>query len=129
MSEETKHTTTTDVVTEKDKGRCAPAPGSGCSCAARIRKEHPDMQPSGGYDEIDELLGLLRVARMNRDSAEAEVLRLRKEMLALTRQAYALPPNIHACKKCGMPGATMHFPGGYLCPDGCKPLPFESPNK
>jgi hypothetical protein len=29
MTEETKPLTTTDGVTEQDKGRCAPAPGSG----------------------------------------------------------------------------------------------------
>lgn len=28
MNEESKPTTTSDVVTEQDKGRCAPAPGS-----------------------------------------------------------------------------------------------------
>lgn len=32
----------------------------------------------------------------------------------------SMSSNIHACEKCGMPGATMHFPGGYLCPGGCQ---------
>jgi hypothetical protein len=87
------------------------------------------MQPSGGYDEIDELLGLLRVSRMREKMAEDEVVRLHKEMLALTREAYTLPPSIHACVKCGRPGASMHYPGGYLCPDGCEEvLPGVSPN-
>lgn len=33
------------------------------------------------------------------------------------RPSYA--QDVHACSKCGMPGATMHYPGGWLCPGGC----------
>ena len=28
--------------------------------------------------------------------------------------------NAHVCRRCGKPGAVIHYPGGYLCPDGCK---------
>jgi hypothetical protein len=34
MSKQTKHQNTPNVVTEKDKGRCAPAPGSASRLAA-----------------------------------------------------------------------------------------------
>ena len=44
MNEEPEHTNTAEVVTEQDKGRCAPAPGSGldqthwpCACVKRDR--------------------------------------------------------------------------------------------
>lgn len=30
---------------------------------------------------------------------------------------------LHACQKCGVPGATLFFPGGYLCPDCAHPAP------
>ena len=36
MSEETKPPTTTDAVTEQDKGRCAPAPGSAARLIAEL---------------------------------------------------------------------------------------------
>jgi hypothetical protein len=68
MSEETKLQTTTDVVTEQDKGRCAPAPGSAESLATAIasdlltpfrepecdrlqimRGKHPNEQGRGGW--------------------------------------------------------------------------------
>jgi hypothetical protein len=34
---------------------------------------------------------------------------------------------IHACVKCGMPGATRYFPGGYVCPQGCNPAVIVVP--
>ena len=34
-----------------------------------------------------------------------------------------MPAPVHACSRCGMPGAVMHYPGGYLCVGGCT-LPF-----
>jgi hypothetical protein len=36
----------------------------------RIKEAFPDITPSGGHDYLDELMGLLRVTRMQRDSAE-----------------------------------------------------------
>lgn len=41
-----------------------------CTCAARIQAAFPELKPSAGYDVIDELCGLLRVARMQRDDYE-----------------------------------------------------------
>jgi hypothetical protein len=41
MNEGTKLTTTTSVVTEQDKGRCAPAPGSAKPCSLKARKHLP----------------------------------------------------------------------------------------
>lgn len=49
-----------------------------CNCEERIKKELPDIQPSGGYDCIDEVLGLLRVARSGEQLAEKTYLRLQK---------------------------------------------------
>lgn len=95
-----------------------------CNCAARIRAALPDMQPSAGHDELEELLGLLRVARADAKTYHDEALRLRKELLDLTRRAYTLPADIHACSLCGRPGATMHYPGGWLCPGGCESKTF-----
>ncbi len=37
-----------------------------------------------------------------------------------------LPDPIQTCRKCGAPGAVLHFPGGYVCQGGCQPLPFET---
>lgn len=34
-------------------------------------------------------------------------------------------PTMHACERCGMPGAVLHFPGGYLCPNGCNTNPLN----
>jgi len=90
-----------------------------CECSKRIREAIPDIQPSSGHDELEELLGLLRVARGDSKMYHDEALNLRKQLLDLTRKAYTLPGNIHACSRCGRPGATMHYPGGFLCPDGC----------
>lgn len=36
---------------------------------------------------------------------------------------------LHACQKCGTPGATLFFPGGYLCPDCAHPAPDPDPPK
>lgn len=40
-----------------------------CSCQQRI-KEAINSEPSGGHDYVDEVLGLLRVARQQRDDYE-----------------------------------------------------------
>jgi hypothetical protein len=40
-----------------------------CTCQARIQAEI-QTTPSGGHDHVDEVLGLLRVARSQRDDAE-----------------------------------------------------------
>ena len=43
MTEETKPLTTTDGVTEQDKGRCAPAPGSATDVAHQwLKKQRED---------------------------------------------------------------------------------------
>lgn len=31
------------------------------------------------------------------------------------------------CRRCGMPGASLHFPGGWLCDNGCDPNPIMKP--
>lgn len=49
-----------------------------CNCKDKIRKELPHISPSGGYDEVDEVLGLLRVARMREDTAEKSYERLKQ---------------------------------------------------
>jgi hypothetical protein len=36
----------------------------------RIKKAFPEMEPSAGHDYVDELIGLLRVARMHISDAE-----------------------------------------------------------
>ena len=38
----------------------------------QIRAEHPDLAPSAGHDDVAEVLGLLRVARMEKDGWRAE---------------------------------------------------------
>lgn len=37
---------------------------------ARIKAEIPDIAPSAGHDLLEEVLGLLRVTRSQRDTAE-----------------------------------------------------------
>jgi len=44
-----------------------------CSCQARI-KEAINSTPSSGHDYVDEVLGLLRVTRSQRDTAEKMLL-------------------------------------------------------
>ena len=44
-----------------------------CSCQARI-KEAIKTEPSAGHDYVDEIIGLLRVAQGQRDSAEQRLL-------------------------------------------------------
>lgn len=41
------------------------------------------MEPSGGHDYVDELIGLLRVAHMQRDDAENRALESRDAYLKL----------------------------------------------
>lgn len=45
------------------------------------------MEPSGGHDYVDELIGLLRVAHMQRDDAESRALNAEKK-LKEAREAY-----------------------------------------
>lgn len=97
-----------------------------CDCINKIRKELPDISPSAGYDEVDEVLGLLRVARLNAKSFHDETLALKKRIQELQCHiGEHVMLDIHACRKCGRPGATMHYPGGYLCSGGCE---TDSPN-
>lgn len=35
-----------------------------------------------------------------------------------------IPDNFQTCRRCGAPGAVLHFPGGYLCVGGCDPNPI-----
>jgi len=46
----------------------------------RILKEYPDLKPSGDFDLLDEVLGLLRVTRSQRDSAEKDILIVRERL-------------------------------------------------
>jgi hypothetical protein len=40
-----------------------------CNCQTRIR-DAINSEPSGGHDHVDEVIGLLRVTRGQRDTAE-----------------------------------------------------------
>jgi hypothetical protein len=44
----------------------------------KIRSAFPEINPSGGHDLIDELIGLLRVARGQRDAAEQDAIAVRR---------------------------------------------------
>ena len=56
-----------------------------CNCAERIKAELPGIEPSAGHDWIDEVLGLLRVTRGQRDDNEREILRLKEELKTARR--------------------------------------------
>jgi len=42
----------------------------------RILEAFPDLTPSAGHDYVDEVIGLLRVTRGQRDDAQEEIQRL-----------------------------------------------------
>lgn len=46
----------------------------------KIKAAFPEMSPSGGQDYVDEIIGLLRVARLQRDMAEKENAALRQRI-------------------------------------------------
>jgi hypothetical protein len=56
---------------------------------ARIIAAIPDIKPSGGHDYLDELLGLLRVARSQRDTAEAQLRKLEQRMMHNTERSHS----------------------------------------
>lgn len=44
------------------------------SVEQRIKEAFPELEPSAGHDYVDEIIGLLRIARMQRDDAETRYL-------------------------------------------------------
>jgi hypothetical protein len=48
------------------------------SADARIRAAFPEISPSSGHDLLDELIGLLRVTRGQRDDLERQFIQLTK---------------------------------------------------
>lgn len=68
------------------------------TCIDRIRKEIPHINPSGGYDEVDEVLGLLRVAYMRAKMGEDERLRLTNRNKELESSEHLA--GVWECPKC-----------------------------
>jgi hypothetical protein len=52
----------------------------------KIREAFPDIVPSGDHDLIDELIGLLRVTRIQRDDAQTLHMQTRAKLRAVTEQ-------------------------------------------
>jgi hypothetical protein len=46
-----------------------------CDCQRRIKAALDGAEPSDGHDYVDEIIGLLRVARSQRDTAEEQLLK------------------------------------------------------
>lgn len=61
----------------------------------RIREAFPEMQPSADHDYVDEIIGLLRVARMHITDAEDRCEKLFRENARLNTPVQIQPPPEH----------------------------------
>lgn len=66
-------------VAEANRQAGLSAPGGSaapqCKCQERIKAALPGVTPSDGHDWVDEIIGLLRVTRGQRDDYERQLLK------------------------------------------------------